>query len=78
MARDLLDNQLSQLRTALHAQGLQVDRLEVVQQTAESSNTTFMQQNQRHSGNNGNGSNGQGKNGSYDDPALICSRARKK
>lgn len=72
MARDLLDNQLSQLRTALQGQGLQVDRLEVVQQSAESSNTSFMQKEQRHPGNNGNGSNGRGKNGSYEDPAVFA------
>ncbi|WP_373229590.1 flagellar hook-length control protein FliK [Cohnella sp.] len=74
MARDLLDNQMSQLRLALHGQGLQVDRLEVVQQSSASSNASFLHQDHRHpnSRNNGNGSNGQGKNGLYEDPALFA------
>lgn len=74
MARDLLDNQMSQLRSALNGQGLQVDRLEVVQQSSASSNTSFMQQEHRHSnsGNQGNGSNGRGKDGLYEDPAQFA------
>ncbi|MCM3782958.1 flagellar hook-length control protein FliK [Neobacillus mesonae] len=36
-ARDLLEQQMSQLRTALQAQGIQVDRLEVTQNTSLSS-----------------------------------------
>lgn len=74
MARELLDNQMSQLRSALSSQGLQVDRLEVVQQPSASSNTSFLQQDhrQQNSGNNGNGSNGRGKDGLYEDPALFA------
>jgi flagellar hook-length control protein FliK len=74
MARELLDNQMSQLRLALHGQGLQVDRLEVVQQSSSSSNTSFLHQDHRqpNSGNNGNGSNGRSKGGLYEDPALFA------
>lgn len=74
MARDLLENQMSQLRAALSSQGLQVDRLDVVQQPASSSNTSFMHQEQRqpNSGNNGNGSNGRSNGGLYEDPAVFA------
>ncbi|USG67929.1 flagellar hook-length control protein FliK [Brevibacillus ruminantium] len=44
--KELLDNQLSQLRAALTQQGLQVERLEVSQQ-GQSSNLAFQQQQQR-------------------------------
>ncbi len=72
MARDLLENQMSQLRTALSGQGLQVDRLEVVQQPSSSASTSFMQQEHRQSNSgSGNGSNGQGK-GDYEDPAVFA------
>jgi flagellar hook-length control protein FliK len=72
MARDLLENQMSQLRTALSGQGLQVDRLEVVQQPSSSASASFMQQEHRQSNSgNGNGSNGQGK-GDYEDPAVFA------
>ncbi|TFE24426.1 flagellar hook-length control protein FliK [Cohnella luojiensis] len=72
MARDLLENQMSQLRTALSGQGMQVDRLEVVQQPSSSAGTSFMQQEHRQSNSgNGNGSNGQGK-GDYEDPAVFA------
>ncbi|TJY43186.1 hypothetical protein E5161_04625 [Cohnella pontilimi] len=71
-ARDLLENQLSQLRTALQGQGLQVDRMEVVQQssTAASDTASMFQQNQRQpgSGHHG-GANGRGLRGTYDDQA---------
>ncbi|MFC5702131.1 flagellar hook-length control protein FliK [Cohnella faecalis] len=53
-ARDLLENQLSQLRTALQGQGLQVDRMEVVQQTSSSAGAS-LQQDQRQSGSGGQG-----------------------
>jgi flagellar hook-length control protein FliK len=74
MARDLLDTQMSQLRLALQGQGLQVDRLEVVQQSSGASNASFLQQDHRqsNSGNNGHGSNGRGKDGLYEDPALFA------
>ncbi len=74
MARDILENQMSQLRTALNGQGLQIEKIEVVQQPVSSSNASFMQQEHRqsNSGNNGNGSNGRGKNGSYEDPAVFA------
>ncbi|QJD83377.1 flagellar hook-length control protein FliK [Cohnella herbarum] len=72
-ARDLLENQLSQLRTALSGQGLQVDRLEVVQQPSSSAGSTFMNQDQRHSNaGNGNGSNGKRNGESFEDPAVFA------
>ncbi|BBI34436.1 flagellar hook-length control protein FliK [Cohnella abietis] len=72
MARDMIENQMAQLKTALNGQGLQVERLEVVQQPA-STGTAFMQQDNRNSNSgNGKGSNGQEKGDSYEDPALFA------
>jgi flagellar hook-length control protein FliK len=70
-ARDLLENQLSQLRTALQGQGLQVDRMDVVQQSSTSASASFFQQNGRQpgSGHSGNSGNGRGNRGVYDDSA---------
>ncbi|WP_256761370.1 flagellar hook-length control protein FliK [Cohnella sp. WQ 127256] len=73
MARDLLENQMSQLRSALSSQGLQVERLEVVQQPAANASTTFMHQEQRQSNSgNGTGSNGNSNGDSYEDPAVFA------
>jgi flagellar hook-length control protein FliK len=72
MARELLDNQMAQLKTALSSQGLQVERLEVVQQSPSSTGTSFMQQEHRQSNSgNGNGSNG-GNGDTYEDPAVFA------
>jgi flagellar hook-length control protein FliK len=73
LARDLLENQMSQLKTALNGQGLQVERLEVVQQPASSSNASFLHQEhrQQNSG-NGNGSSGRTKGDLYEDPAVFA------
>ncbi|WP_182301525.1 flagellar hook-length control protein FliK [Cohnella cholangitidis] len=72
-ARDLLENQMSQLRAALNGQGLQVERLEVVQQPANSASTAFMHQEQRHSNaRNGNGNNGNGNGDAIEDPAVFA------
>lgn len=70
MARDMLENQMSQLRTSLNAQGLQVDRLEVVHQPSSSSTTSFLHQDQRQNGSagNGNGSNNRNDGGTFEDP----------
>jgi flagellar hook-length control protein FliK len=73
VARDLLENQMSQLKTALNGQGLQVERLEVVQQPASSSNASFLHQEHRqHNSGNGNGSNGRTKGDLYEDPAVFA------
>jgi flagellar hook-length control protein FliK len=73
MARDLLENQMSQLKAALNSQGLQVERLEVVQQSAASSNASFLHQEHRQSNSgNGNGSNSRNKGELYEDPALFA------
>lgn len=50
MAKELLENQMAQLRTALQGHGLQVERMEVVQQTPFSSTSAFLQQQDRHPG----------------------------
>lgn len=53
-ARELLDNQMAQLRGTLQSQGIQVDRVEVVQQqpqTSESSAFLFQEQRRQQSGN---------------------------
>jgi len=69
MAREMLENQMSQLRSSLSAQGLQVDRLEVVQQPSQSNTMSFLNQDQRQNGfaGNGNGSNNRGDGGTYED-----------
>ncbi|WP_027084305.1 flagellar hook-length control protein FliK [Cohnella panacarvi] len=69
MARELLENQMSQLRSSLSAQGLQVDRLEVVQQPSNANTTSLLNQDGRQNGfaGNGNGSNNRGDNGTYED-----------
>jgi flagellar hook-length control protein FliK len=68
-ARDLLDNQMSQLRTTLQGQGLHVERMEVVQQSSTTDSASFFQQNQRQPGSeqHDNGGNGRGNRGVYDD-----------
>ncbi|MFC3797805.1 flagellar hook-length control protein FliK [Cohnella sp. GCM10012308] len=53
-ARELLDNQMAQLRGTLQNQGIQVDRVEVVQQqpqTSQSSTFQFQEQRRQQSGN---------------------------
>ncbi|WEK56187.1 MAG: flagellar hook-length control protein FliK [Candidatus Cohnella colombiensis] len=67
MAKELLDNQMAQLRTSLQSQGLQVERLEVVQQTA-STNTSFLHQDQRQQsfGGNRNETSGHNQDGMYE------------
>ncbi|MDI4646218.1 flagellar hook-length control protein FliK [Cohnella hashimotonis] len=53
-ARELLDNQMAQLRGTLQSQGIQVDRVEVVQhqpQASESSAFLFQEQRRQQSGN---------------------------
>ncbi len=69
MAREMLENQMSQLRSSLGAQGLQVDRLEVVQQPSNANTMSFLNQDGRQNGfaGNGNGSNNRGDNGTYED-----------
>lgn len=72
MARDMLENQMSQLRHALGGQGLQVDRLEVVQQPQASSSASFLHQEQRRQGSGGSGQNsGSRGQGGYEDPASF-------
>jgi flagellar hook-length control protein FliK len=70
-ARDMLENQMSQLRTALQAQGLQVDKMEVVQQSTSTESASFFQQQhgQSGSGNQGSSSNGRSSRSIYDDSA---------
>lgn len=72
-ARDLLENQMAQLRSALQGQGLQVDRMEVVQQSAGAESAAFFQQFQGRSGSNSQGgqSRERGSKGVYEDPAVF-------
>ncbi|TVX97663.1 flagellar hook-length control protein FliK [Cohnella terricola] len=71
-AREMLENQMAQLRAALNGQGLQVERLEVVQQPPSSAGTSLMHQEQRHSNSgNGNGSNGRSDN-AFEDPTAFA------
>lgn len=69
MAKDMIENQMAQLRASLSAQGLQVDRLEVVQQPTTSDGTAFLHQEHRQQGSSGrNGHGDGGKGGTYDEP----------
>jgi len=61
-AKEMLENQMAQLRTSLNGQGLQVERLEVVQQSSASGGTTFEQQEHRNS-NSGREGSSDGRNG---------------
>ncbi|MFC5401939.1 flagellar hook-length control protein FliK [Cohnella soli] len=73
MAKDMLENQMSQLKASLSSQGLSVERLEVVQQPSTSTGASFMQQQQRQSNSgNGNGSNRNGSGDSADDQAVFA------
>ncbi|MFC5472018.1 flagellar hook-length control protein FliK [Cohnella suwonensis] len=73
MAKDMLENQMSQLKASLSGQGLNVERLEVVQQSSSSTGASFMQQQQRQSNSgNGNGSNRSGSGDSAEDQAVFA------
>ncbi|WP_372633818.1 flagellar hook-length control protein FliK [Cohnella sp.] len=61
-AKELLENQMAQLRASLNGQGLQVERLEVVQQSSASGGTTFEQKEHRNS-NSGREGSSDGRNG---------------
>lgn len=58
VARDLLENQLGQLRATLLGQGLQVEKMEVVQQTTTTA-ASFFQNHQQHRGSKEQSENGQ-------------------
>ncbi|WP_276352500.1 flagellar hook-length control protein FliK [Cohnella caldifontis] len=70
-ARDLLENQLAQLRAALQNQGLQVEKMEVSQQSTLHGAAAFFQQPQgrQGSGQQGGGAKNRNAGGSYDDSA---------
>ncbi|WP_027090868.1 flagellar hook-length control protein FliK [Cohnella thermotolerans] len=71
-AKELLENQMSLLRTALQSQGIQVDRMEVVQQPSGLTDQTaaFQGQEQRQSdsGRGGKEPSGRSRGGEYEDP----------
>jgi flagellar hook-length control protein FliK len=72
VSRDLLENQMSQLRTALQAQGLQVEKMEVVQQPSSPATASFQQnQGQPGSGQNGGSGNRRGNPGVYENSAEF-------
>ncbi len=71
-ARDLLEAQMSQLRTALQGQGLQVEKVEVVQQSSASAASFFQQQHRQQGTDNPDSRNGNRRSGqSYDDIAEF-------
>lgn len=73
LARDLLENQMAQLRASLSGQGLQVERLEVVHQPSGSAGATLQHQEHRHSNSGGQGGAG-GNRGdeTMEDPADFA------
>lgn len=71
-ARDLLEAQMSQLRTALQGQGLQVEKVEVVQQSSTGAASFFQQHERQQNSGQSNGRNGNRQAGtSYDDIAEF-------
>ena len=72
-AKELLENQMAQLRASLHGQGLQVERLEVVQQSSASGEATFQHQEHRNSnsGKDG-GSGGRGGDDGNEESAVFA------
>lgn len=69
-ARDLLEAQMSQLRTALQGQGLQVEKMEVVQQSSAGAASFFQQQHRQQSPDHPDNRNGNRRSGqSYEDIA---------
>ncbi|MFC4598943.1 flagellar hook-length control protein FliK [Cohnella hongkongensis] len=71
-AKELLENQMAQLRASLSGQGLQVERLEVVQQSSASEGATLQQQEHRNS-NSGRegGSKGRGSDEGNEESAVF-------
>ncbi len=69
-ARELLESQMAQLRSSLQVQGLQVERMEVVQQQPSQTPASFMgnHQGQQGTGHNGGGAK-RGNRGGYEDSA---------
>ncbi|MBB6674598.1 flagellar hook-length control protein FliK [Cohnella nanjingensis] len=72
-ARELLETQLAQLRTTLQGQGIQVERMEVVQQPSLTETSAFLNQEQRrsHSGDRRDSRGGQGGGGNGADEAVA-------
>jgi len=71
-ARDLLEAQMSQLRTALQGQGLQVEKMEVVQQSSASAASFFQQQHRQQNSDHPDSRTGNRRTGdSYDDIAEF-------
>jgi len=70
-ARELLENQMSQLRSALLSQGLQVDKLDVTQQSSQTAAAAFFQQphGRQGSGRQGGGAKHRSAGGGYEDAA---------
>jgi len=71
-ARDLLEAQMSQLRSALQGQGLQVDKMEVVQQSSVGAASFFGQQQRQQSPGQQENQAGHRRSGDrYDDAAEF-------
>lgn len=70
VARDLLESQMAQLRTALQGQGLQVDKVEVVQQSHANAASFFQHHHREQGSGHAKSQAGQrGSNGLYGDDA---------
>lgn len=71
-AKELLENQMAMLRTALQNQGIDVQRMDVVQQSGLTDSAAFDSQQQRHSDPNRGGEAGRrDRDGLYDDQANF-------
>ncbi|RUS46371.1 flagellar hook-length control protein FliK [Cohnella sp. AR92] len=72
-AKDLIENQMSMLRSALQSQGIQVERIEVVQQPQDASDSTsFLNDQDRGSGSEQNGNRArQHKDGAIEEPVNF-------
>ncbi|MBB6694747.1 flagellar hook-length control protein FliK [Cohnella xylanilytica] len=72
-AKELLENQMAQLRAALQVQGIQVERMEVVEPTGLNGSALFQGHEQREPGSGGG--DGQAskrdREGSYEDPVTF-------
>ncbi len=77
-AKELLENQMAQLRASLNGQGLQVERLEVVQQSSASDEATLQHQEHRNSNSGRDGSSGgrDGNDGNEDSAVFAAELER--
>ncbi len=72
-AKELLENQMSQLRAALQVQGIQVERMEVVEPSGLNGSALFQGHEQREPGSGGSGgqTSKRDRDSSYEDPVTF-------